>query len=108
LEVEVPSKSIDPSQISWHNKIEESVACWHTVGHDPLEYTPESLLKRLDKCRDDLRKGNIITDVELNEDELSKHIELIHRLAACRTQKATSGFAETGTGQKVAEQRTGA
>lgn len=86
LEVDVPSKKVDPRSVSWHNKIEESVAYWHTVEKGSLEYTPASLLKKLEKCMQDLRDGNIVTDVELDEQEIKEHIKLIEKLASAKRE----------------------
>lgn len=79
LEVEVPSKNVDPHEISWYNKIEKSTAHWHTVGGKELEYTPESLLEKLRKWEDRIRKGRVVTDIELSTSEIESHIRLIER-----------------------------
>lgn len=79
LEVDVPSKNVDPRDVFWYNKIEKSVAYWHTIGKESLEYTPTSFS---DNLRGWLKRlPDVVTDVVLTEKEIKEHIELIDRLA---------------------------
>ena len=88
LEVEVPSKNVDPRDIFWHNKIEASKIYWHTVGEDKLEYTPAVLLKKLEDWIG--RLSNVVSDVILTPEELKGHITLIHKLATTKGNSESS------------------
>lgn len=78
LEVDVPSKNVDPRDIYWHSKIENSEAHWHTVGNNSLQYDPESFSEKLKKL---VEKLPIPSDIVLEEQELKGHLELIEKLA---------------------------
>lgn len=78
LEVDVPSKNVDPRDIYWHSKIENSEAHWHTVGNNSLQYDPESFSDGLKKW---IKKLPVPSDIVLEEQELKGHLELIEKLA---------------------------
>ena len=95
LEIDVPSKDADVGKIEWYNKVQESNAYWHTVGvGDSLEYTPNALLERLQKCMQKIKKSEIISDVIFQEDEIKGHIELIEKLAAIKKTLICSSCTE--------------
>ena len=85
LEVDVPGRNHPREEIHWYNRIENSNTNWHTVGHDPLEYTPDSLRKQLqDEWLPKVSQNRIVTDLALNEEEIKSHIELIDLLAKAK------------------------
>lgn len=81
LEVDVPSKNVDPRDIYWHSKIENSEAHWHTVGNNSLQYNPESFSQELKKW---ITKLPVPSDIVLEKQELEGHLRLIEKLAVIK------------------------
>lgn len=90
LEVQVPSDHCEAREVFWHNKIEKSVATWHSAGQSDLSYEPQGLRLNLTELIRRLETGERMIEVVVAKEECEKHIQLIDRLAAARSPGGSS------------------
>ncbi len=95
LEIEVPSKKCDPREISWHNKIENCHATWHTAGHEALEHDLAKMRANLTRWAEQLEGMAKVIDIALEKDEIERHLRLLDALVAAKNV----GAGEVGENQ---------
>jgi transcriptional regulator with XRE-family HTH domain len=96
LEVEVPSKKCDPREISWHNKIENCHAAWHTAGHEALEHDLPTTRANLTKWLGQLEGMAKVIDIALEKEEIERHLRLLDALVAAKKGGADEVGEATG------------
>ena len=89
LEVQVPKDDLRERDVKWHDRIGMSYANWHRIGDKSLEYTPGTLLSKLQDWELKLRRREIITDIVLTEHELQQHMRLIRCLESKPSSAST-------------------
>ncbi len=86
LEVEVPSKDVNPLEVEWYEKIEKSKSFWHDVAGDPLRYDSMDLKKALLNVRQQLETIQDAVDFVINKAEIEQHLQLLESLAPTREE----------------------